>query len=80
MEALVGSKLSAPGAADGVGAALDVIVASAGGGVAGDGVAAWSCCADVGVDAEGVVAGGVGVVAGADEGFDGPLWGGGCHH
>ena len=34
----------------------------------------------MGVDGEGVVAGGIGGVARADEGLDGPLGSGCCHH
>lgn len=81
LEATPVPKLSTPAAADGVGAAQEVIVAGARGRVAGHGVGAGrGRTAAVGVDAEGVIAGRVACVAGADEGLDGPLRGGGCHH
>ena len=80
LEAVVGSELAAPVAADGVGPALLVVVGDTGRRVTDGGVGAGGCGRGVGVNGEGVLAGGVGGVASADEGLDGPLRSGCGHH
>ena len=74
------SKLSAPAATDRINPTLHIVVASAGSRIACRGVGARGRSANVGVDGVGVFAGGVGCVAGADEGLDGPLWSCGGDH
>lgn len=81
LEPIPSPKLPAPVAADGEGATLDIVVACAGSGISAYGVGAGcGSGAGVGVDAVGVFAGCVCGVAGPDEGFYGPLRGGGGHH
>lgn len=81
LKPIAGAELAAPGAADGVHAALDVVVAGARGGITSHGVRTRRCGRSVRVDGIGVRAGGVGRVAGSFEGFDGPLGRGrGRHH
>jgi len=78
LETLASAELTAPGAADGEGTALDVLVGLGAGWVAGDLVGAGGGGgAVVGVDGEAVVAGAVG--AGTLEVLHGP-GGAGCHH
>lgn len=79
-EAVAGAKLAAPAGGDGVVAAVGGAAAALGGLGALDGVLAGDGLAGARVDGEGPVTLGVGLVAGALEGLDGPLGGGGGHH